>query len=151
VVDKDTKQPLGIRILALISITQALVIPPVCLVALGMIHSFEVTHHLRAGGFSTREVMFGALVVLMAITQLCIGIGLWKLRNWARILTGCYYMFGLLLGLMGLPALFIASFDFSKLGETLLGPALCGWAVWYLSRPHVKAAFGVQPKAPLDD
>lgn len=88
----------------------------------------------------------GALPVLLgffllfAVFFVWFGIGLWKLRNWARQVT---------IGLMILRLLFLAPglaigllrSDLVGVGLELLFAAVYAWILWYLYQPHVKQLF----------
>ena len=90
-----------------------------------------------AGGMA---LMLG-VVGLPALVLIVVGVGLWRLRNWARVsnifLTAVKLLLLLLASLLTLhatPAYF--------LGLELLQAAVYAWIIWYLFQPPVKQAFG---------
>lgn len=86
------------------------------------------------------------LFLLFAALFVWFGIGLWKLRNWARQVT---------IGLMILRLLFLAPglvigllrSDLLGLGLELLFSAVYGWILWYLYQPPIKQLFTAPPAA----
>ena len=84
----------------------------------------------------------GVILLIFAAIGLAIGIGMWKLRNWARIVTIVLVGLSLLLGVLGLLGSLI-SFELGSLIFQAIFVALYAWIIWYLFQPHVKQAFGV--------
>ncbi len=84
----------------------------------------------------------GVILLIFAAIGLAIGIGMWKLRNWARIVTIVLVGLSLLLGVIGLLGSLIA-FELVSLIIQAIFVALYAWIIWYLFQPHVKQAFGV--------
>ena len=84
----------------------------------------------------------GVILLIFAAIGLAIGIGIWKLRNWARIVTIVLVGLSLLLGVIGLLGSLI-SFELGSLIFQAIFVALYAWIIWYLFQPHVKDAFGV--------
>jgi uncharacterized membrane protein (DUF2068 family) len=85
--------------------------------------------------------MEGVVSVLGGAVSVVAGVGLWKLRDWARVITiivTCLFVLGRLpsfatsLGHTGIPSLVF----------TLLVVVFNSWVVWYLTRLRVKKAFG---------
>lgn len=84
----------------------------------------------------------GVIMLALAVFSVAVGVGLWKLQNWGRILAIVFIVLGLISALAGV---------FSAVAEARFGPLLWGlivvgidvWILWYLFRPHVKQAFGV--------
>src|SRR3990170_1355681 len=93
-------------------------------------------------------VFLGVLLVFAALF-VWFGIGLWKLKNWARRVT---------IGLMILRLLFLAPglvigllrADLLGLGLQLLFAAVYGWILWYLYQPGVKQLFLPAPPPPTN-
>jgi hypothetical protein len=73
-------------------------------------------------------------VVLLGIG---IGIALLMLQNWARWLVIVFYG----LSFLGIPVRLVASHTVVDVVVALLPALYLAWAIWYLSQPHVKAAF----------
>ncbi len=90
---------------------------------------------------SGKLVAVYALVVVLAVMFAAVGVGLWRLRPWARLLT---------LGLTALRLLFLVpglvvslvQMDALLVGGHALMLFVYGWIVWYLFQPEVKRAFG---------
>ncbi|MCI0403470.1 MAG: DUF2127 domain-containing protein [Acidobacteria bacterium] len=91
---------------------------------------------------SGKMVMVYAVVVVFVLLFAAVGVGLWRLRPWARLLT---------LGLTGLRLLFlvpglvvsVVQLDALLIGGHALMLFVYGWIVWYLFQAEVKHAFGV--------
>ena len=89
------------------------------------------------------------LFLLFAALFVWFGIGLWKLKNWARQVT---------IGLMILRLLFLAPglvigllrSDLVGVGLQLLFVAVYGWILWYLYQPGVKQLFLPAPPPPTN-
>jgi len=83
-----------------------------------------------------------ALIAALAVVFAAVGVGLWRLRRWARLLT---------LGLTGLRLVFLlpglvvslVQMDALLIGGHALMLFVYGWIVWYLFQPEVKRAFNV--------
>jgi uncharacterized membrane protein (DUF2068 family) len=80
-----------------------------------------------------------------AVLEFVIGLGLWKLQNWARILTIvliCLALlstaFGVLIGLTHMFGMFFFMLFFRR----IIIAAIQVWILIYLLKPHVKQAFG---------
>ena len=88
-------------------------------------------------------VIMGALTIfcfIFAAIYLLLGFGLWKLKNWARILTIVVEVLWLLLFLLGLLGQ-LAHFNIFSLIWSLFWIAICCLIIWYLLKADVKAAF----------
>ena len=83
----------------------------------------------------------GVVILLFAGLYLLVGIGLWKLRNWARITQIVLLIIGLIFGAIGLVGI-LANFHAGQLIFPLIILAIEAWIVVYLFKPHVKQAFG---------
>src|SRR3989338_4306534 len=80
-----------------------------------------------------------AFSILLAIL---LGWGMWKLKNWARIITIVLCALGALGALAGVAIAAMAGQMISA-GFNLVFLLIYAWIIWYLLRPHVKEAFGV--------
>ena len=88
-------------------------------------------------------VVVGLLFVCFSVVPVVLGIALWRLNNWARILALALAIFNLsICGSGGLVALF-SGWGFLLL-MLLISCAVNFWIVRYLLRPHVKQAFGAK-------
>jgi uncharacterized membrane protein (DUF2068 family) len=91
----------------------------------------------------------GAVLAVMflgfAVLEFVIGLGLWKLQNWARILTIvllCLALLSSALGiLMGLTHM-LGMLFFMLFFRRIIIAAIQVWILIYLLKPHVKQAFG---------
>lgn len=117
----ERRRPLGISLLAGWNMLAAVAL------ALAAIGAGATTHDPEAAG------ALGAILGFMAVVSFAIGIGLWRLRNWARITAITLHSFSVVTGLL---SLFLAG---NPLG--LLQVAVAGGIALYLTRQHVVEAF----------
>ena len=82
----------------------------------------------------------GVIALILAGVYLLVGIGLWKLKNWGRILTLVLVALGLLSAAMGLFST-LSPFQLGLFVWQLFVCALDIWIITYLLKPHVKQAF----------
>ena len=98
-----------------------------------------------------RAVVTGGLLLGAAI-NLAFGIGLWKLKNWVRIIVMVFAGIGLFFNVIGV-LMAAGSANDQALFSGLLSLAYNGWVVWYLLQGHVKQAFAkvasAQPAPPV--
>ena len=82
--------------------------------------------------------------LVFAVLDAVIGVGLWKLQNWARVLTIVLTGLGLLGSVGGLvsPFAYAHFFFFAFLVRRVIVTAIQVWILVYLFKPHVKQAFG---------
>jgi hypothetical protein len=83
-------------------------------------------------------------LVILALVEVVIGLGLLKLQNWARIVTIVLVGLSLLgsLGSLFSPFAHLHIFFFLFLVRRLVFAAIGVWILWYLFQPNVKQAFG---------
>jgi len=83
----------------------------------------------------------GVVLLVCAAIGVVIGIGLWKLRGWARTVTIVLSIIALV---MAVPSFFfsILSFRVVQLFFLFIRAGISALIVWYMFRPHVKQAFG---------
>ncbi len=141
-------RPVGVTILAILAFLGA----GLCLLGgLGMIlgGGFMATIMSQQGGqgsagaagfFAGLGAVMGFGFLVGAAIDIVLGIGLWKLKNWARIITivlmgigAAFQLFGLLLSL--------AHFAVGSFLFTLVVLAIEAFIIMYLLKPEVKAAF----------
>ncbi|MGA3295017.1 MAG: DUF2127 domain-containing protein [Candidatus Acidiferrales bacterium] len=79
--------------------------------------------------------------LIFAALYVVIGVGLWKLQNWARILTIVLVGLGLVIQALGLLGA-LAHFHPILFVWRAIFVAIDVWIVVYLLKPHVKQAFG---------
>jgi hypothetical protein len=90
----------------------------------------------------------GVVFLVIAALQLTCGIGLWKLREWGRMLTIVLSAIGAVLAFFNLLHFHPVTMVF-----VVVRIAISALIIWYLSQPHVRAAFAQatmppQPYAP---
>jgi hypothetical protein len=87
------------------------------------------------------SAILGVMCLGLAALYLVVGLGLWKLQEWARILTIVLAGLGLLVNGFGiLGPLMSFHLIFLLWRAVVLG--LDVWVLVYLFQPHVKKAFG---------
>ena len=86
------------------------------------------------------------IIIIGGGVSALLGFGLWKLKEWARIITivlagigGAFQLFGLLGSL--------AHFNLFAIVWSLFWTAIDALIIWYLLKPEVKAAFQPRPMA----
>jgi uncharacterized membrane protein len=83
----------------------------------------------------------GVVLLVVGAIYAVIGFGLWKLQNWARIVSIVLVALGLLSGAYGAFGLF-SPLHIGLLIWQLFWIAIDVWIILYLLKPHVKQAFG---------
>ncbi len=79
--------------------------------------------------------------LVFAAIAAVIGFGLWKLQNWARIVTIVFSGLGIVSGLLGFLTMLL-HFSLVGLLFRMIGLGINGLILWYMLQPHVKQAFG---------
>jgi hypothetical protein len=82
----------------------------------------------------------GVVFLICGAISFLLGWGLWKLKNWARIVTIVFMALGIAGALFGLVGIF-AHFTVFGLIWTVFWLAIYALIIWYLVKPEVKAAF----------
>ena len=98
-----------------------------------------------AGLMAGLGAAFGVVILIFAALDALLGWGLWKLKNWARIITIVLMVISIGLQLFGLVGI-LAHFNLFSLILTVVFVAIYAWIVWYLLQPNVKAAFQAQAR-----
>jgi hypothetical protein len=99
--------------------------------------------HIPAGIMAAVGAVGAVIFLILAALYVTVGLGLLKLKEWARIIAIVLAGLSLLFGLFGL--LHFHPFALVRL-------AIAGWILWYLLQPHVVAAFrglSAPPAAPM--
>jgi uncharacterized membrane protein (DUF2068 family) len=141
------QRPTGVTILAILAFIGAgmLVMAALVLFAGGALVS-RFANMPQAGMIAgVAGAVLAAICLAFAVLEFVVGLGLWKLQNWARILTIvliCLALLSSVLGLlMGLTHMF-GMFFFMLFFRRIVIAAIQVWIVIYLLKPHVKQAFG---------
>ena len=139
-------RPAGVTILSVLAFIGAGVL---FLVALGALFGGAIisstAEHPRLGMLAgVGAVIIGVFLLALAALDVVIGLGLWKLQNWARILAIVFSGIGLLVSIFSLvsPFAHMHMFFFIFLVRQLVFAAIEIWILVYLFKPHVKQAFG---------
>ena len=88
----------------------------------------------------------GAFLVAVGVLGLATGFGLWRGRDWAWLITRLWASVCIVVGAVAVGLSLLGDTLTSQIVATIIGAA--GTAVaaavvlWYLYRPHVRAAFG---------
>jgi len=93
-----------------------------------------------AGFLAGLGAALGVGYLVGALIELLLGWGLWKLKNWARIITLIFMVIGAVFSVIGLVGT-LAHFNVISLVFTLIFLAIYALIIWYLLRADVRAAF----------
>ena len=87
--------------------------------------------------------VIAVFLLIAAAVDIVVGVGLWKLKNWARIITIVLIGIGLLGSVLSIVSPFghMHVFFFVFLIRRLILAAIYAWILWYLFQPNVKQAF----------
>ncbi len=88
-----------------------------------------------AGAFGGFIIIMGIVSLVMGVASIVVGWGLWTLKKWA-------WNIALILGAIAI-IISLASIVFNPRGimGQILGLAINGAVIYYLTRPHIKACF----------
>jgi uncharacterized membrane protein YvlD (DUF360 family) len=89
----------------------------------------------------------GLVLLLLGIGGLVVSVGLWRRRGWARMATLVYYALGILQALAALGSEGLGGLVGLGLSQVVIGL----FAFFYLTRPHVAAAFRRQSDPATSD
>ncbi len=125
------QRPLGVTLLALLNILGGalFIFSGISMLFMGKAMYAGVvggTHKIVA------QHLMGITVLAFGLLGVAIGYGLWKLKEWARII----YLIILAIGILF--SFLMIIYGFKSYGGYLIIYAII---VWYLTRPHVKEAF----------
>lgn len=141
-------RPTGVTVIAILYFLSAGLF---ILLALGLIAGGGLAG-LAAGGASAEGmaglgilagagVVGGVIALCMALIPGITGFGLWKLKNWGRIIAIIFAVLGAL-GQVGGVLMSLMAFEIFSLFFGLVMLGINVWIIMYLMKPHVKAAFG---------
>lgn|SRR5579859_5282419 len=97
------------------------------------------------GPLAAMGAFAGIACLILAVLYLVNGIGLLKLRGWARLLTILLTLLAIVFEVMGIVRA-LAGMHVGIIVWELILIAIDAWILVYLFKPHVKAAFG-EPSA----
>lgn len=93
-----------------------------------------------AGFFAGLGAFMGIFIIIIGGIGLLVGIGLLKLKEWARIVSIVFAGIGAALQLLGLLGS-LSHFNIIAVVWSLFWIGINGLIIWYLLKPEVKAAF----------
>ncbi len=140
------ERPTGVTIISVLAFIGAGFLVLVALGALlggAMISS--MMNYPWAGMLTGVAAVIVAVILLgLAALEIVVGLGLLKLRNWARIMTIVLVGLGLLSSVLSIlsPFAHMHFFLFVFLIRQLITAGIEVWILVYLFQPHVKQAFG---------
>lgn len=150
-------RPSGITVLAVLHfIIAAMVVPSgaLWLLTVDLLADPEVAAQATLPGSMNAQVValalrlgkpLGWILIVFGVLKLVSGVGLWKLRNWGRLLTLGLAALAVALSLPGMVSAVLARDPVSVFLQLLFAVGY-GVIVWYLFRPDVKRAFGVDSR-----
>ncbi|MBI1742501.1 hypothetical protein HYR54_05470 [Candidatus Acetothermia bacterium] len=138
VLTERTKRPLGVTILAVIHFVSAILAG-----LAGVLLTMSVVIGLYRGPnwMVAAAIALGFYALVIGLIYMAMGLGLWRLRNWARILESILCGLGVVIG-------FIALIAAAQLHEStyltlmrIIGLGINLWVFIYLNTRHVRDAF----------
>jgi len=137
----ESERPLGVSTIAVVHVLMGvgLVFGGLLLLAV----QADISRLLSYFGISVQwasVTAIGLITMTVGVAYIAIGIGLWRLREWARMVA----LVLAALGLLGTVVLITVALDAgsSTMAVLELVPAIInGLIVWYLLQPHVASAF----------
>ena len=139
------QRPTGVTIIAVLAFLGAALLVLGALFSLlgGMLVSTMAASRMGALA-GVGAAVIAVFLLIAAVVDIVVGVGLWKLKNWARIITIVLTGIGLLGSVLSIISPFgqIHVFFFVFLIRRLILAAIYAWILWYLFQPNVKQAFG---------
>ena len=137
------ERPTGVSVLAILSFIGAGL---TVLVAFAFLMGGAALSQMAGGGpgtamFTGLGAIGGVFILGFAALYVVVGVGLWMLRNWGRVLMLILAAIGLILGALGL----LSALMHFRIMALVWQFIVCGidvWIITYLLKPHVKLAFG---------
>lgn len=93
------------------------------------------------GAVAAMVSAIGVVLIVFGVFALIIAIGLFGLKNWARIVAMALAALGVIFGLLALLPLAL-HFAMFRIFYVLIRIAINALILWYLNQPDVKKAFG---------
>jgi hypothetical protein len=117
------------------------------LLATIMSQSGQASASPLAGIMAGLGAVAGIIFLAFGVIDLLVGIGLIKLKNWARIVAIVFSAIGAVFQLFGILGS-LSHFNVGAMVFPVVFLAIYALIIWYLLKPEVKAAFqGVQMRA----
>lgn len=141
-------RPTGVIILAVLDWIGAaclLLIGLGLAVGLGVVGVSRMAEHSSGAPFlMALGAMGGVFLIVLAVIVGFVGVGLWSLKNWARVVTIVLAAIGIV---AAVPALMFTGlhgsiFAGARIVALLIRLGINGLIIWYMLQPHVKQAFG---------
>jgi len=139
------QRPTGVTILAVLAFCGAGLL---VLAALAVLFGGALLSSLSSSGMGMMAgvgaAVVAAFLLIFAGLDVAIGVGLLKLRNWARVLTivlCALFFLGSIFSIFS-PFAHMHMFLMIFLVRRLVMAAIYAWILWYLFQPNVKQAFG---------
>ena len=141
-------RPVGVTILAILMIIGAafLILGGIGMMLGGGMMATIMSQQQAQGSAAGAGVLAGlgaaagVVMLVFAVLYLLVGIGLWKLKNWARLVTVILTVIGVVFQLFSLVTLLL-HFNIFALVVPVVVLAIEALIIWYLLRADVKAAF----------
>lgn len=140
-------RPTGVTILAVLNFLGALVCVAIGLFFIVGFGAAGAAARAARGGMSPTALLMGlgavggVLCLVAAALSVIVGIGLWKLLNWARILTIVFTAMGVFFSAIGILN-GLLHFHLILVMFRMMFTAVYALILWYMFQPHVKQAFG---------
>lgn len=136
-------RPTGVTIIAVLAFLGAALLVVVALFSLAGGILAPTLAASRMGALAgVGAAVLAIFLLICAAVDIVVGVGLWKLKNWARIITIVLTGIGLLGSVLSIISPFGHVFLFVFLIRRLILAAIYAWILWYLFQPNVKQAFG---------
>jgi hypothetical protein len=120
------KRPIGVTVIAVFFMVSATALPAFVLLSLR----------------KDATIFSKSLLMLISLIEFALSMGLWKMRNWARISTAALVILGFLNGMASLRHVSLSrSFTPWFLAEYVLVFGIDLWIILYLLRPKIRHAF----------
>ncbi len=140
------ERPVGVTVLAVLEFISAGFL---ILLGLLLIVGMSVLGAMGGGGegsgvmavLGTLGAVAGVVVMILSVIPLAVGIGLWKLKNWARIVVIVFSILGLVSNLFGVIG-GVSTGEMVSLSSGVIGLGINILVIWYMLQAHVKQAFG---------
>ncbi|HXE76125.1 MAG TPA: DUF2127 domain-containing protein [Candidatus Xenobia bacterium] len=140
------ERPTGVTILAVLEFISA---GALILIGLLLLVGGGVLGAMSGGGegssfmgvLGALGAVAGIVLIVVSAIPLLVGIGLWKLKNWARVLAIVFSGIGVVSNLFGILG-GVSTGEIVSVSSGVIGLGINVLILWYMFQPHVKQAFG---------